>query len=83
MVNGYIYYLVFFTVTLNAVSPSGFGHVVIFERSACAVVARAPPEIRDPNDFGANTKLMGKSANLFASLLTTNLLKETVHLPNM
>ena len=48
------------TVTINTVSPSGFGHVVIFERSARAVVARAPPEILDPNDFGANTKSMGK-----------------------
>ena len=29
-------------------------------RSARAVVARAPPEILDPSDFGANTKAMGK-----------------------
>ena len=32
----------------------------IFERSARAVVARSPPEILDPSDFGANTKYMGK-----------------------
>ena len=47
-------------MTINTVSPSGFGHVVIFGRSARAVVARAPPEILDPSDFGANTKCMGK-----------------------
>ena len=29
-------------------------------RSARAVVARAPPEILDPSDFGANAKAMGK-----------------------
>ena len=29
-------------------------------RSARAVVARAPPEILDPSDFGANTNAMGK-----------------------
>ena len=46
------------TVTINTVSPSGFGHVVIFERSARAVVA--PPEILDPSDFGANTKSRAK-----------------------
>ena len=34
--------------------------MVIFERSARAVVARAPPEILDPSDFGANAKAMGK-----------------------
>ena len=48
------------TVTINTVISSGFGHVVIFERSARAVVARTPPEILDPSDFGANTKSMGK-----------------------
>ena len=45
---------------INTVSSSGFGNVVIFERSARAVVARAPPAILDPRDFGANTKPMGK-----------------------
>ena len=29
-------------------------------RSARAVVARAPPEILDPSDFGASAKAMGK-----------------------
>ena len=53
-------FLVEVTVTINTVSPSGFGHVVIFERSARVVVASAPPEILDPSDFGANTKSMGK-----------------------
>ena len=48
------------TVTINTVSSSGFGHVVIFERSVRAVVARAPPEILDPIDFGANAKSMGR-----------------------
>ena len=48
------------TVTINTVSPSGFGHVVIFERSTRADMVRAPPEILDPSDFGANTKSMGK-----------------------
>ena len=48
------------TVTINTVSSSGSGHVVIFERSARAVVARAPKEILDPSDFRANTKSMGK-----------------------
>ena len=38
------------TVTINKVSPSGFGHVAIFEHSARAVVARAPPEILNPSD---------------------------------
>ena len=47
-------------MTINTVSSSGFGHVVIFERNARAIVARAPPEILDPSDFGANTKSMGK-----------------------
>ena len=47
-------------MTTNTASPSGFGHVVIFERSVRAVVARAPPEILDPIDFGANTKSMAK-----------------------
>ena len=47
-------------MTINTVSSSGFGHVAIFERSARAVVARAPPEIMDPNDFGANAMSMGK-----------------------
>ena len=47
-------------MTVNTVSSSGFGHVVIFKRSARPVVARAPPEILDPSDFGANTKYMGK-----------------------
>ena len=47
-------------MTINTVISSGFGHVVIFERSARAVVARAPPEILDPSDFGDNTKSMGK-----------------------
>ena len=48
------------TVTINTVISSGFGHVIIFERSARAVVARALPEILDPCDFGANVKSMGK-----------------------
>ena len=48
-------------MTVNAVSSSGFGHVVIFERSARAVVTRALPEILDPSNFGANTKsIIGK-----------------------
>ena len=47
------------TVT-NTVSPSGFGHVAIFERNARAVVVRAPPEILDSSDFEANTKCMVK-----------------------
>ena len=47
-------------MTVNTVISSGFGHVVIFERSARAVVAGAPSEILDPNDFGANTKSMGE-----------------------
>ena len=47
-------------MTINTVSSSGFGHVIIFERSARAVVARAPPEILDPSDFGSDTKSMGK-----------------------
>ena len=63
------------TVTINTVSPSGFGHVVIFERSARAVVARAPPEILDPSDFGSNTKSMGKWCVFMFSLLTSNLLR--------
>ena len=55
-------YLHIVTVAINTVtvSPSGFGHVVILERSARAVVASAPPEILDPSDFAANTKCMGK-----------------------
>ena len=55
-----ILFMAFSTVTINTVSSSGFGHVVIFERSARAVVLRAPPEILDPSDFGANAKSMGK-----------------------
>ena len=43
------------TVTINTVSPSGFGHVVIFERSARAVVARVPPKILYRSDFVAST----------------------------
>ena len=58
------------TVTINTMSSSGFCHVVIFERSARAVVARAPPEILDPSVFGANTKSMENGAFLFVSLLT-------------
>ena len=63
------------TVTVNTVSPSGFGHVVIFERSARAVVEGTPPEIMDPGDFGANTKSMENGAFLFVSLLTPYLLR--------
>ena len=39
-----------------------------------AVVAREPPEILDPSDFGANIMSMGKWCVLFDSLLTSLIL---------
>ena len=63
------------TVTINTGSPSEFGHAVIFQRSARAVVARAPPEILVPSDFGANTKSVGKLCVLFVSLLASYFLR--------
>ena len=42
--------------------------------SARAVVARAPLEILNPSDFGANPKAMGKWCILFLSLHTPQLL---------
>ena len=62
-------------MTINTMSPSGFGLVVIFERSARAVVAREPPEIVDPSDSGTITKYMGKWCVFILSLLTPNLLR--------
>ena len=56
-------------MTINTVNPSGFDHVVIFERSARAVVAKAPPEIVDPSDFGANA-VYGKMVRFYVFLFS-------------
>ena len=58
------------TVTINRVSPSGFDHVIIFERNARGIVARVPPEILDPSDFGASTKSMGEKVHFYLFLFS-------------